>query len=120
MPNPQLTKNQRTEMFDPLFEWIKEQLKQLSGNDPDLLFALRRKLYKELSYLERGCPMSRKRVKALKRKEQGGLCAVCHKPLPDTYTELDRIEAKGGYTKENTRLVHHECHILEQLQKKFM
>jgi len=120
MPNPQLNENQRKELFDPLFDSIKEKLEELSKNDPDLLFALRRKLYKELSYLERGCPMSRKRVKALKRKEQDGLCAICHEPLPDLYAELDRIEAKHGYTVANTRLVHHDCHILEQQQKKFL
>ena len=119
MPNPQLSEEQRKELFAPLLEMVVQRLEQLSNDDPDLLFALRRKLYKELSYLERGTPMSRKILKAVKRAEQGGLCAVCQMELPESYAELDRIEAKGGYTAANTRLVHHECHIQEQQSKKF-
>jgi hypothetical protein len=120
MPNPQLNEVQRKELFAPLLESVKEKLVQLSGNDPDLLFALRRKLAKELTYLERGGPMLRRKLKASKRIEQNGLCAVCHLPLPEQYAELDRIEAKLGYTAANTRLVHHDCHITQQKQNKYM
>ena len=119
MSNPQLTESQRRELFNPLLEVVHQKLQELSGNDPDLLFALRRKLYKELSYLERGTPMSRKILKAIKRKEQNGLCPVCGKELPESYAELDRLVAKDGYTEANTRLVHHECHIQEQQSKKY-
>lgn len=119
MANPQLTKQQREEIFAPLFKKIKEELDVLSAGDPDLLFALRRKLVKDLGYLERGVPMMRVRLKAQKMKEQEGLCAVCGKALPEKGSELDRFEAKLGYTPENTRLVHHDCHIEDQSKKKY-
>jgi hypothetical protein len=41
------------------------------------------------------------------------------KPLPEKGAELDRFEAKLGYTAQNTRLVHHECHIEDQAKKKY-
>jgi hypothetical protein len=119
MANPQLTKQQREEIFTPLFRKITEELDRLSSGDPDLLFALRRKLAKELIYKERGVPMVRVRLKAQKMKEQNGLCAICGKPLPDKGSELDRSVAKLGYTPENTRLVHHDCHIEDQIRKKY-
>jgi len=119
MANPQLTKEQREELFAPLFKRTKEELDRLSDGDGDLLFALRRKLAKDLGYLERGVPMMRVKLKAQKRKEQSGLCAVCGKPLPEKGAELDRFVAKLGYTLENTRLVHHECHIEDQQKKKY-
>ena len=74
-----------------------------------MLFALRRKVYKELTYDERGKPSHRKRLKALKREEQGGLCPLCGEPLPATYCVLDRYRAVDGYTLENTRLIHQRC-----------
>ena len=119
MANPQLTVRQREDLFAPFFKKTKEELERLSGGDADLLFALRRKLAKDLGYLERGVPMFRRKLKAQKRKEQNGLCAVCLKPLPEKGAELDRFEAKLGYTAQNTRLVHHECHIEDQEKKKY-
>ncbi len=59
MANPQLTKRQREHLFTPLFKKTRDELERLSGGDADLLFALRRKLAKELGYLERGVPMMR-------------------------------------------------------------
>ena len=53
--------------------------------------------------------MHRRRIKALKRAEQGGLCAICRKPLPERDCILDRLEAMRGYTVENTRLLCREC-----------
>ena len=32
-------------------------------------------------------------------------------------SELDRFKASDGYTVENTRLVHHECHVADQKAK---
>jgi len=115
--NPRLTALQIKNLFDPLFEATNASLEKLSAGDPKLLFALRRKLFKELSYLERSTPVARNKIKALKRIVQGGLCAICQKPLPKSHAELDRMEAIKGYTIENTRLVHHDCHIEDQQKK---
>ena len=119
MPNPQLTKEQRETLFGPLFERVKAELSQLSNDDPTLLWALRRKLAKELGYLERGKPSHCKRLKEQKFSEQVAFCAIGGDILPFKETELDRVEAFGGYTRENTRLVHHKCHRAQQKQKGF-
>jgi hypothetical protein len=46
---------------------------RLFGEDRELLFAYRRKVYKELICDERDKPMVRRRLKSLKREEQGGI-----------------------------------------------
>ena len=100
-----------------LLEDIRLKLQALSGDDPSLLFAFRRKVYKELTYDERSKPLVRRKLKDQKWKEQRGLCAICGKPLPETYTVLDRHDATKGYTKENTQLVHQECDVRNQASK---
>src|SRR5690242_18976336 len=114
MPNRTLTQEELRGLFGPLFADVKSKLDTLSGGDPALLFALRRKLKKELEYLERGKPMERRVLKAAKRAEQHGTFAICGGDLPEKDAELDRIEAMAGYTMSNTRLVHQACHRSEQ------
>lgn len=55
MPNRRLIP---TELEDArlLLTMVRAGLRQLAGDDADLLFALRRKVYKELSYDERDKP----------------------------------------------------------------
>ena len=117
MPNPQLSKEQREQIFTPFFERIKVDLDQLSHGDPRLLWALRRKLAKELTYLERSTPTARNKLKAQKWTEQGGICALCHEQMVLNGSELDRTEAFLGYISSNVRLVHHDCHIKDQASK---
>ena len=81
----------------------------LSNGDLELLFALRRKIAKELTYDERSKPMERRKLKIAKRLEQGGLCAVCKRDLPPTYNVLDRFRAVDGYIAANTRLICETC-----------
>ena len=119
MANPQLSKEQRETLFQPLLERVKAELERLSGGDERLLWALRRKLAKELVYLERSTPAARSKLKFEKRMEQKGLCPICNELLPEKNAELDRFEAFHGYTADNTRLVHHECHISEQVKKRY-
>jgi len=64
MPNPQLTAEQREALFEPLFASTKTELERLSGGDSQVLWAVRRKLTKELGYLERGSPPGTRRIKA--------------------------------------------------------
>lgn len=98
---------------------IRARLRALAGDDANLLFAYRRKIAKELGYDERSKPMLRRKLKAQKRKEQGGLCAICSKALPERYVVLDRIVAAAGYTPENTRLIHEECDRSVQTERRF-
>src|SRR5437773_701516 len=56
---------------------LRARLREAAAGDDELLFALRRKLYKELTYDERGKPMERRRLKRLKYDEQNGKCAIC-------------------------------------------
>jgi hypothetical protein len=109
MPNPQLTKEQIKTHFTPLFQRVVGDLVQLAGGDEGLLFALRRKLAKELTYEERSGPSVRKRLKRLKREAQKNICPVCRHLLPPRYCVLDRLEAPKGYTMENTRLICDAC-----------
>jgi len=92
-----------------LLDEIRRKLAALSNGDKQLLFAYRRKIYKELTYDERGKPAHRNQLKAFKRGEQGGLCPLCSKPLPEKNAVLDRFDAATGYTRENTRLICEQC-----------
>jgi hypothetical protein len=84
-----------------------------------LLWALRRKLAKELTYLERSTPMKRRILKAVMWAKQKGRCALCRKEMPLKNSELDRIDTILGYVETNVRLVHHECHIEDQARKRY-
>lgn len=117
MPNRQLTTEELQKLFAPLMADVRQRLEKLSGGDKDLLWALRRKLFKELTYDERGKPMQRKKLKDMKRAEQDNKCASCAKPLPWKYAVLDRIEAMGGYTPQNTRLICQDCDTKTQVQR---
>jgi hypothetical protein len=119
MANPQLTKEQREQLFAPLFECIKGELHRLSDGDARLMWALRRKLAKELVYIERGTPAARNKLKALMWEKQRGNCALCNKQMLQKNSELDRSEAFLGYVESNVRLVHHECHIKDQEDKRY-
>lgn len=115
MRNRQLTPEELSKA-QSLLKDIRTKLEELSGNDLHLYFAYRRKIYKELTYDERGKPAYRKQLKESKRKEQNNRCPICHKNLPQTYTVLDRFEAALGYTESNTQLIHQSCDI--SIQKK--
>lgn len=108
---------QELEHANELLAEIRMKLEALSNGDNDLLFAYRRKIFKELTYDERSKPAVRRKLKREKWEEQGGLCAICGKELPEKYAVLDRTNAADGYTKENTRLIHQECDIGYQASK---
>jgi UTP:GlnB (protein PII) uridylyltransferase len=116
MANPQLTADQ-LQVANELLAGIRQRLRDASGGSPELLFALRRKIAKELVYDERGKPMFRRALKRKKRIEQGNLCPVCNTELPEKYVVLDRRNAIGGYTMENTRLLCQPCDFRLQADK---
>jgi hypothetical protein len=118
MPNRLLTKDE-LERVRVLLRSIREQLETLSGGDKELLFAYRRKVYKDLTYDERSKPTARRKLKKLKREEQNGLCPICNRPLPETYCVLDRFNACDGYTAENTRLIDQDCDTAAQRAKRY-
>lgn len=86
----------------------------MSGGNKELLFACRRKVYRELMHDERSKPIARRRLKQLKMKEQEGLCPLCNESLPGRGAALDRARAVDGYTPENTRLIHAACDVAHQ------
>ena len=116
MANRQLNPDELT-VARSLLDEIRAKLSVLAGDDKELLFAYRRKIYKELGYDERSKPTVRRALKDKKWKEQRGLCSICNKELPMTYTVLDRLNAVDGYTSENTRLIHQECDVSFQQSK---
>lgn len=117
MPNRQLTADELEKLFAPLMTEVRQRLTQLSGDDEDLHWALRRKLFKELTYDERGKPMQRRKLKELKRADQDNKCRRCSTSLPAKYAVLDRIEAMKGYTMENTRLLCQACDTQVQIER---
>ena len=116
MPNRRLTAAE-LQLANTLLANIRSKLEALSQGDRELLFAYRRKIFKELTYDERSKPMTRRKLKVQKWHEQRGLCAVCGKELPEKYAVLDRRNAADGYTKQNTRLIHQECDVAHQRSK---
>jgi UTP:GlnB (protein PII) uridylyltransferase len=116
MPNRRLSAEELL-LANALLAEVRARLEELSKGDAELLFAFRRKVFKELTYDERDKPGARKKLKDQKWKEQRGLCALCAKELPESYTVLDRFNAADGYTKENTRLIHSACDVLHQASK---
>lgn len=111
MPNRTLTADELAKLARPLLAEIRDRLNGLSGGDPQLLFALRRKIYKELSFDERGTPMKRRLLRAAKYAEQQGKCALCSDTLEPMGKNgvLDRAEAMDGYVNENVRLICAKC-----------
>lgn len=118
MPNPRLTKDQLATANELLAD-VRQKLQALAGDDPELLFAYRRKVAKELVYDERGKPMHRGKIKKAKLIQQEGLCAECRKTLPESDNVLDRAAAIGGYTMENTRLICRACDTAVQRARGF-
>ena len=91
MPNRRLTPEELVEA-NALLNRIRVRLEGLAGDDAALLFAFRRKIYKELSYDERGKPALRNKLKAFKRGQQSDRCAECDGPLPASGAVIDRLE----------------------------
>lgn len=119
MANRRLRDTELKELFGPFLNEVRSRLRELSRGDEQLHWALRRKLAKELTYDERGKPMQRRQLKAFKRGEQHGRCAVCGCELPKANAVLDRLEAMVGYTPENTRLICRECDFKLQSSRGF-
>jgi UTP:GlnB (protein PII) uridylyltransferase len=116
MANRKLTAAE-LERANALLADVRSKLEVLSQGDKELLFAYRRKIFKELTYDERSKPMVRRMLKLQKWHEQRGLCAICGKELPKKYTVLDRRNAADGYTIQNTRLICQECDVAHQRSK---
>jgi len=104
-------------LANQLLEEIRSRLAALAGGDPELLFAYRRKIAKQLQYDERSSPMARRKLKAEQRRSQGGMCAMCSEPLPEKYAVLDRVVASQGYTPANTRLICERCDRQVQVER---
>lgn len=102
-----------------LLDEVRSRLTALAAGDASLLFAYRRKVFKELMYDERSKPAVRVRLKKLKRGKQAGLCAICAGPLPEKDSVLDRFHAVEGYTEENTRLICRPCDLRLQTERGF-
>lgn len=117
MPNRQLTAQELENLARPLLAEVEERLRVLAAGDANLFWALRRKLYKELMYGERGKPMRRVALKKAKRAEQSDRCALCDELLPAKGSVLDRLEAIGGYTPGNTRLLCPKCDVQVQCER---
>jgi hypothetical protein len=104
---------------------LRQRITGAAGTDQQFAFALRRYVFKNLSYDERDTPARRTKLKLQKLSDQCGVCAYANCPAPhlkmtkEQEPELDRLDAIKGYTPENTVLMHHGCHRLSQKEKRF-
>lgn len=117
MANRELSADEIERLFKPLIDDIRKSIAALSKGDKALLWALRRKLTKELTYDERGKPMLRRKPKDQKRAEQDNKCAGCGCSLSVKYAVLDRKEDMKGYTAQNTRLLCVSCDSKIQIER---
>lgn len=115
MPNRRLTEQEIKEIAAPLLDKVRQKIENAAENDETLLWALRRYIKIRLEHDERGKPIERRALKKKKRKEQGGRCPICQGLLPEKGAVLDRLEAMGGYSAENTRLLCPSCD--QQIQR---
>ena len=109
MHNRRLTEQEIENIAAPFLAEVRQKLQDAAADDETLLWALRRYIKIRLEHDERGKPIERRALKQRKRKEQGGRCPVCQGLLPEKGAVLDRLEAMGGYTMENTRLLCQDC-----------
>src|SRR5262245_29513341 len=117
--NRRLTIQERDTLARPLLDKVRKRLIQLAAGDTALHCALRLKLYIALIYDDLGTPMFRRALKAAKRKEQDGLCALCRNHLPKIGAILDRLKAMKGYTAKNTRLLCRGCDTAIQVKRRY-
>lgn len=108
MPNPRLN-DEQLEDAKKLLDKIRKEIAKLANNDFEMIFAYRRKIYKELTYDERGKPRERNRLKVLLWEKQQGRCRMCKKRMIRGRSVLDRKKAIDGYTEKNVRLICMEC-----------
>lgn len=118
MANRQLSEVE-LEQANAILSSTRQQLTDAAGDDQELLFALRRKVAKELTYDERSKPMVRRALKRKMRAIQNGLCPLCKEPLPERYCVLDRFNAADGYVVENVRLICENCDRSVQAERRF-
>lgn len=118
MPNRQLTQDE-LEKANALLARVRSELDALSNGEPELLFAYRRKIAKELVYDERRKPMQRRALKKKMRALQGGLCARCREPLPESYAVLDRFNASDSYVDTNVQLLCEPCDRTVQRERRY-
>ena len=116
MANRTLTPDE-LKLASALLAEVRDRIDKLSGDDPQLKFAYRRKIVKELGYDERSKPVVRNKLKMLKWALQDRKCAHCGEEMALKYSELDRKVAADGYTEANTELVHAKCHHERQAAK---
>jgi hypothetical protein len=105
-----------------LLDTVRSELDKIAQGDLDKLHHGRRYIMKRLEFDERGTPAQRKNLRLALMAKQMGICPICKdpdRPLPARESELDRIKAALGYTLENTRLVHHECHRKSQAERNY-
>lgn len=112
-----LTSEELSTLSQPLLNEVQNLLEKFSGGDAELLWALRRKLVKQLQAEEKGRQRDIRELKAYKRGEQRGKCARCSEVLPEKGAVLDRFKGMIKYSPENTRLLCPSCDRAVQAER---
>ena len=93
-----------------ILDHVRGEIDRLSNGDADVLFAARRYIKARLQLDERGAAQQRGRLRTRLFDRQQGKCTICAKPLAKLSGAHVHRGGPGGYTEENTILVHPECH----------
>jgi hypothetical protein len=118
MPNRRLSNEERARLA-PLISEIRSTLREIAGSDEALFWALRRRVWVQLQFEERGTPAQRAALKKQKRVEQNNRCKECSEPLDVSFIVLDRHDAMLGYTTQNTQLLCQKCDRAKQATLKY-
>ncbi len=102
-----------------LLDVVRTELDRITDGDQRKLHHARRYLQKRLEFDERGTPADRNKLKLTLMAKQQGKRASCGEPLPPRDSELDRADPILGYTEENCKLIHHQCHRKAQAAKNY-
>lgn len=102
-----------------LLDHVRVELERIAHGNAQTLHHARRYLMKRLEVDERGTPADRNKLKLTLMAKQQGKCATCGEPLPPRDSELDRADPVLGYTEENCKLIHHQCHRKAQAVRNY-
>jgi hypothetical protein len=116
--SPNLTDAALTQVRE-ILDRVRADLTSLSNGNQKTLHHARRYLMTRLEFDERGTPAERNKLKLTLMAKQLGKCPDCGEPLPPRDSELDRTDPVLGYTEENCKLVHHNCHRKAQAAKNY-
>jgi hypothetical protein len=117
-PTRRLTPAERAEKSDPIIVKLRQLIRDAADGDPELEFAIRRRVWNKIGQDERSLK-DRISLKKLELRTQGKNCAICRERLPPKGSVLDRLKTMDLYTEANTRLLCPTCDTRVQEDRRY-